>query len=362
MVDLIKQVPQSKVLASPTFTGTVTFPDGSTWNSAALTFTTGGFQVQMPDGSIFTHFGWANGFMSAATLQNCGLNSCNYDGLTIGASNSSLGVAANKNITFNNTLTFDGTDGSTIFFGNGGTVLYGNQPITLSGDVTGVGSTTITTTVAKIAGTAVSGTTGSGNVVFSASPTFTGVATFANGTTALPSITGTVDSTTGLSFPASQAFTFSAGAAAIFDYNNRFANTLYFTVGSASMSFSTAGGANLQYGSQQIGVGNGVGFTTPYVFDANYSYFAPSTGNTITLAGWHSIINPSATIATLTIKMPASPVDGQIVEWVATQIVSAVTIEDNGGTAGNVVGSPTSLAVAGHYQAIYHSALTKWYM
>lgn len=42
---------------------------------------------------------------------------------------------------------------------------------TLTGDVTSVARVT---TVAKIAGTTVSGTTGSGNVVFSASPTFTG--------------------------------------------------------------------------------------------------------------------------------------------------------------------------------------------
>jgi hypothetical protein len=51
---------------------------------------------------------------------------------------------------------------------------------TLSGDVTSAGGTATVTTVAKIQGTTVSGTTGTTNVVFSASPTLTGTITAAN--------------------------------------------------------------------------------------------------------------------------------------------------------------------------------------
>ena len=40
-----------------------------------------------------------------------------------------------------NTLTLTGTDGSSVAFGAGRTVLYGNQSITLSGDCTGSGAT-----------------------------------------------------------------------------------------------------------------------------------------------------------------------------------------------------------------------------
>lgn len=80
-------------------------------------------------------------------------------------------VASGKKLTVSNSLTLTGTDGSSIAFGTGGTVLYGNQTITLTGDVTGSGATSIATTVAKIAGTVVSGTTGSTNVVFSTTPT-----------------------------------------------------------------------------------------------------------------------------------------------------------------------------------------------
>jgi len=56
----------------------------------------------------------------------------------------------------------------------------GDQTITLTGDVTGSGTGSFATTVAKIDGTTVSGTTGSTNVVFSASPTLTGTLTAAN--------------------------------------------------------------------------------------------------------------------------------------------------------------------------------------
>lgn len=50
----------------------------------------------------------------------------------------------------------------------------GNQTITLTGDVTGSGTGSFATTTAKIQGTTISGTTGTTNVVFSASPTLTG--------------------------------------------------------------------------------------------------------------------------------------------------------------------------------------------
>lgn len=46
----------------------------------------------------------------------------------------------------------------------------GDQTISLGGDITGTGTSSITTTVAKIAGTTVSGTTGSNKSVFSDSP------------------------------------------------------------------------------------------------------------------------------------------------------------------------------------------------
>ena len=51
----------------------------------------------------------------------------------------------------------------------------GSAITSLMGDVTGTGPGATATTIAKIQGTTVSGTTGSGNVVFSAAPTLTGL-------------------------------------------------------------------------------------------------------------------------------------------------------------------------------------------
>jgi hypothetical protein len=135
------------------------------------------------------------------------------NGLTLTSSTGALTVANGKTLTASNTLTFTGTDGSSVAFGAGGTVLYGNQTITLSGNVTGSGSTSISTTVAQIGAQAVSGTTGTTNVVFSNSPTLVtptlgaALATSINGLT-LTSSTGTVTITNGKTLSVSNTLTF----------------------------------------------------------------------------------------------------------------------------------------------------------
>jgi hypothetical protein len=92
--------------------------------------------------------------------------------------------------TFNaNDLVLAGVTGSTqclqasatgVVTGTGTTCGSGGGGITaLTGDVTASGSGSVAATVAKIAGVAVGTPTGTGNVVFSASPTFTGTITAA---------------------------------------------------------------------------------------------------------------------------------------------------------------------------------------
>lgn len=114
-------------------------------------------------------------------------------------------VAADLPLTFGN-LTDVGTDGITVTGGTGavigsGTSLSqhvadsthngylsstdwstfngkqaaGNYITALTGDVTAAGPGSVASTLAKIQGTTVSGTTGTGNVVFSAAPTITGL-------------------------------------------------------------------------------------------------------------------------------------------------------------------------------------------
>lgn len=73
-----------------------------------------------------------------------------YNGNTWTSGTGTLTLGAGKTATISNTLTFTGTDGSSVAFGSGGTVLYGNQTITLSGDITGSGATSIATTLATV--------------------------------------------------------------------------------------------------------------------------------------------------------------------------------------------------------------------
>jgi len=66
------------------------------------------------------------------------LTSKTYNGLTITTSSGTLTIANSKVVTVSNTLTFTGTDGSSVAFGAGGTVLYTTSAIPLT-----VGTTTI---------------------------------------------------------------------------------------------------------------------------------------------------------------------------------------------------------------------------
>ncbi len=130
---------------------------------------------------------WAATTLGAATATS-------VNGLTITSSTGALTIAAGKTLTASNTLTFTGTDSSSVAFGAGGTVLYANQTITLSGDTTGSGTTAITTTTGKVNGvtypTAPSANTvpvvtsaaGGGTVTYEIVPVAAGGTNLASGT------------------------------------------------------------------------------------------------------------------------------------------------------------------------------------
>ena len=87
--------------------------------------------------------------------------------ITAPATGSTLTVAEGKTLTASNTLTFTGTDASSVAFGAGGTVVY------TSGLGTGVATFLATPSSANLI-SAITDETGTGSLVFSASPTFTG--------------------------------------------------------------------------------------------------------------------------------------------------------------------------------------------
>lgn len=93
------------------------------------------------------------------------------NGLTINTTTGILTIANGKTATINNTLTFQGTDSSTINFGGGGTVAYTANKL----------SVFAATTSAELAGV-INDETGSGNLVFNTSPTFKNSVTFGSST------------------------------------------------------------------------------------------------------------------------------------------------------------------------------------
>lgn len=97
--------------------------------------------------------------------------------------------------------------------------------------------------------------------------------------------------------------------------------------------------------------------------DVGYTYSQPTTGQTVTLGNkdWHTIIDPAGALLALTVQMPASPVDGQLIDFKVSQAITTLTVSPNSGQS--VVGGPAAGAsVAGiTYNAIYRSANTTWY-
>ncbi len=113
------------------------------------------------------------------------LTATTFNGLTISSSTGTLTVANSKTVTFSNTLTFTGTDSSSVAFGAGGTVAYTSNKL----------SAFASTTSAELA-SVISDETGSGSLVFAASPTLSSVTVNTQLTIAgAQSITGQITST-----------------------------------------------------------------------------------------------------------------------------------------------------------------------
>lgn len=96
------------------------------------------------------------------TLGVASATSINKVSITAPATGSTLTIADGKTLTVSNTLTFTGTDASSVAFGAGGTVVYTSNKL----------SALSATTSAELAGV-ISDETGTGVLVFGTSPTFT---------------------------------------------------------------------------------------------------------------------------------------------------------------------------------------------
>lgn len=91
-------------------------------------------------------------------------------------------------------------------------------------------------------------------------------------------------------------------------------------------------------------------------------YSAPIAGATVQLQDGSTwlLLTPAGTLATLTLKMPLNTgvVDRTEVLVISTQILTALTLNANGGT---IIGGPTTLAANGFFTLRFDTVLQTWY-
>jgi hypothetical protein len=85
--------------------------------------------------------------------------------------------------------------------------------------------------------------------------------------------------------------------------------------------------------------------------------FIPTTGGTTTLFNneWN-VIAPSGALAALTIAMPSSPADGDVVHITITQAITSLSF-----SGGTVVSSPTTISGRTELNFVYNNGASTWY-
>jgi hypothetical protein len=106
------------------------------------------------------------------------------------------------------------------------------------------------------------------------------------------------------------------------------------------LSFGTGGVGGI---SAQTSANNGLWIMTHGMALTGYAYSQPATGGTVTVADTsdYAIVDPSGTLATLTLTLPtcSSAYDGKLVGATFTQAITSLTVS---ATAGTVTGAPSS--------------------
>ena len=135
------------------------------------------------------------------------------------------------------------------------------------------------------------------------------------------------------------------------------AATSYTGTVAASTGLSSSGGARVA----RLGDLGSAAFVDWAALAPSYQYAAPTAGSTVTAApvgASHSIImEPSGTLATLTIAIPAAARDGQVLKLASSASVTALTI--SGGTLVPTISALTANVPA---RLQYVAQTGKWYI
>lgn len=234
--------------------------------------------------------------------------------------------------------------GGVSFLSSAGALLPAGFPA-LTGDVTTTAGS-VATSVAQIQGTAISGTTGSGNVVLSASPTFTGSITAA--ALALSSALGVSSGGTGLASGTSGGVLYFSSSTGISSSAALTANQLIVGGGAGSAPVTLAAGS--QYQSLVMGA------SAPGYGAVNLSQSAAITGNLpltniATIAGNTVLGNAtgsSASPATLTLASSASA--SSVLYRDANANTQVNNLIENGASTATAAGTTTLTAASAYFQ------------
>jgi len=348
-------IPSGVTLTGPATTGTVATLAGAetltnksiNLTSNTLTATSAQLLASMADatGSGLLVFA-TTPTLTTPVLGVATATSINKVTITAPATSSTLTVADGKTLTASNTLTFTGTDSSSVAFGAGGTVAYTGTDL----------SQFAATTSAQLAGV-LSNETGSGLAVFATSPTLTtptlGVATATSinkmAITA-PATSSTLAVADGKTLTASNTLTFTGTDSTSFTFPAT-SNTVF----TSSLSTNDVDAANAVWG-----VSNGLVFegATADAFETTISPIDPTADQTVSIPNF--AVNWAIVGSTLTTNKPDAAnsfwgVSNGIVFEGATADASEITLQPADPTADVTYLFPNAAAAS---YAVMSSTLT----
>ena len=104
-----------------------------------------------------------------------------------------------------------------------------------------------------------------------------------------------------------------------------------------------------------------VGAINGFMTYTSSTVLTPVTGFSIVISGSAKLttLTPAGTLATGTIKMPPSPVDGWPVQVATTQVITALTVSPN--TGQTIKNAPTTLAAGTSFFYYYNATLATWF-
>ena len=264
---------------------------------------------------------------SAATVADTtgDITAGKYNGLTVSTTTGTLTIANGKTLATDNSVTFVGTDASTVSYGAGGTVAYTSNKL----------SAFSSTTSSELAGV-ISDETGTGSLVFANSPSFT--------TPTLGVASATSVNKVAITAPATSAtLTLADGSTLITSGAH---STTLTTSGTTALTLPTSGTVtalgNSVTGSGNIVLDTSPSLTTPTLGVASATTInkvtltAPATGSTLTIAdGKTATVNNTLTLAgtdstTMTFPASSTTVAGLAIQQAYTkqQYFSVATLTD----------------------------------